>query len=113
MGNFAPTYMTTYDIDGPDVNLANLALSAATFANDAPEDTAIGNITGGAGGIAAGHSTYTLISPTTGQLKIVGTALKVGATVTPDAGTITAIIQEDNQYAQKSPHQTTFTITVT
>lgn len=113
MGDFAPTYMTTYDIDGPDVTLGALNLSAATFVHGVAEGTAIGNITGGAGGIAAGKSTYSLVSPTDGTIKIVGSALQAGGTPMAAAGTIQAVIQEDNQYAQGAPRRTTKAITVT
>lgn len=112
MGNFAPTYMTTYDTDGPDVNLGNLALSASTVAGNAAAGTAIGNITGGAGGIAAGKSVYSVVSPTDGSVQIAGSALQKGAT-NVSAGTVPVTIQEDNQYAQKSPHRTTVNVTFT
>lgn len=114
MSDYAPIYMQAggYDQDGPDVVLGALTLSASTFAHGAADNTAIGNILGGAGGIAASKSIYTLISPTDGSVKIVGAALKVGPTATPAATTIPIVIQEDNQYAQMAPRRTSLSVVV-
>lgn len=108
MADYVPVYMTTYDEDGPQVNLVDLTLTAATFVDNDPEDTAIGTVED----MADDRSVLSLVDDAGGKVKLVDNELLVGGTAA-EAGDFEITIREDSQYAMGSPRLTTFTITVT
>lgn len=106
MGDYAPTYMTTYDTDGPDVPLVDLELSGTTFVDNDTAGTVIGTLTN-----QKASSTLEVIL-NRGKVEIVGDDLVVGS-VASAAGDFDVQIREVSQYATNSPRVTTLTITVT
>lgn len=107
MAKFAPVYMTVYD--GPEGVLANLTLTAATFAAEAAEDTAIGTLEG----MMDENSVLSLVDDNGGAVKLDGEDLVVGPTETTGAGTFNITVRETNTYGAGSPHDTVLEITVT
>ena len=107
MGKFAPVYMTVYD--GPDFALDDLTLTAATFAANAAEDTAIGTLEG----MQEEDSVLSLVDDASGAVKLDGNDLVVGATATTEAGTLNVTVRETNIYGSNNPHDTELEITVT
>lgn len=106
MGDYAPTYMTTYDTDAADVPLVALALATPTFVSDDPIGTVIGAISNQ----KAGSTLEVILNG--GKVEIVGSNLVVGS-VASTAGTFKIQIRETSQFATNSPKVTEFTITVT
>jgi hypothetical protein len=98
--------MSVYDC--PEGALVDLALSAATFVAGAAEDTAIGTLSG-----MMTDSVLSLFNDAGGAVKLAGSNLVVGATATPDAGTLNITVRETNEYGSNSPHDTALVITVT
>lgn len=106
MAQFAPTYMTVYDTDGPDVPLVDLTVTPATVDSGAAAAAVIGAI----GNKQAG-STIAIIDGN-GMFAITGSNLVVGAVVLVD-GVYPVKIRETTQFAPNSPRTTTVNITVT
>jgi hypothetical protein len=106
MADYAPTYMTTYDTDGPDVPLEALELSADEFEEGAAAGTVIGVLSNMTAGSVLD------IMNNDGRVEIDGTDLVVGDVVA-EVGDFDVSVRETSQYAVYSPKVTVFTITVT
>lgn len=106
MADYAPTYMTTYDTDGPDVPLVALELSVAEFEEGTAADTVIGALSN------MGTGSVLDIMDNDGRVEISGTDLVVGGVVAT-VGDFDVTIRETSQFAINSPKLTVFTITVT
>lgn len=115
MAKFAPIYMTSYD--GPEYDaLEALQLSAATYVEESPEDTAIGTISGMAD---ADDSTLSLVLETglpdeRGYVALDDDDLVVGPNGgSVEAGTFDIYVRETNPWTEAQFRDTKFTITVT
>lgn len=105
MTKYAPIYMSVYD--GTDFSLVDLALSADTFVVGTAAGTVIGTLTN----MQAEDSQLSIVE-TDGYAALDGDDLVVGPTASAE-GTFDVTVRETNIYGDNSPHDTTFTITVT
>jgi len=106
MADFAPTYMDTYDEDGPDVALGAITLSASTVTAVSAAGTVIGAL-----GNKSARGTLSILDDS-GRFAISGSNLVKGS-VASVAGSYPVQVMEDSQYSMPNRRVTVFTITVT
>lgn len=103
MTKYAPIYMSVYD---GSYSLTDLTLDNDTFTEGAVAGTVIGAISGA----QPEDSTLSIVGGTD-EAALDGSDLVVGDTVAA-AGTFDVTVRETSKYGENSPHDTTFTITV-